>query len=147
VFGGISTSPESSNLKAEHADLHWKDSPGKALSSAQQSNKPVMLDLYADWCAACKKLDRLTFSDNQVSRTLAKSFVPARVNFTEESEETDSLAEKYEVLGLPCVLFLTPEGDEIPGSRVTGFMDASAFLQHINSIGVSRRAMLPQHRY
>ena len=41
---------------------------------------------------------------------------------------------RYQVLGLPTLLFLDQTGNEIAGSRITGFMDALSFLNQMNEL-------------
>jgi thiol:disulfide interchange protein DsbD len=43
---------------------------------AQAKGKPVMLDLYADWCVACKEFEKYTFSDPQVQNALKDGSAP-----------------------------------------------------------------------
>ncbi|MCB0332588.1 MAG: thioredoxin family protein [Bdellovibrionales bacterium] len=118
----------------EGADVEWFEQEQIALQRANEVERPVMIDLYADWCAACKKLDSQTFSDERVAQALKDKVVPTRVNFTTETTHTEELSEKYQVVGLPCILFVTKDGKEIPNSRVTGFMEPDAFLQHIDKV-------------
>ncbi len=46
------------------------DELNQALVEAK--GKPVMLDLYADWCVACKEFEKYTFSDPQVQKALSR---------------------------------------------------------------------------
>ena len=39
----------------------------RLIEEINESNEPVMVDLYADWCVACKELEKYTFSDERVS--------------------------------------------------------------------------------
>lgn len=66
-----------------------------------------MLDLYADWCGACKELEKYTFSDLEVQKGLA-STVLLQVNLTKNSPEKLAILKKLQVLGLPSILFFDP---------------------------------------
>ncbi len=107
------------------------DELDRALASAQ--GKPVMLDLYADWCVACKEFEKYTFSDPQVRQALSHS-VLIQANVTANSAADIALLKRLNVLGLPTILFFDAEGKEHPESRVTGFMDASAFYTHLQNL-------------
>jgi len=97
---------------------------------AQANGKPVMLDLYADWCVACKEFEKYTFSDPQVQNAL-KGTVLLQANVTANNAEDKALLKRLNVLGLPTILFFSGEGEEQAAQRVTGFMDATAFSAHL----------------
>ena len=101
-----------------------------ALASAQ--GKPVMLDLYADWCVACKEFEKYTFSDPQVQQALQNT-VLLQADVTANSAEDVALLKHLQVLGLPTILFFDENGNEQPALRVTGFKDAAAFRAHLRN--------------
>ncbi|MCG1034712.1 protein-disulfide reductase DsbD [Bacillus amyloliquefaciens] len=105
-------------------DLH------RALAQAQ--GKPVMLDLYADWCVACKEFEKYTFSDPQVQNALNDT-VLLQANVTANGPEDKALLKALNVLGLPTILFFNAQGEEQPAQRVTGFMNAAAFSAHLRN--------------
>ncbi len=72
---------------------------------AQAQGKPVMLDLYADWCVACKEFEKYTFSDDKVQRQLANTLL-LQADVTANNAEHATLLKKFNVLGLPTILFL-----------------------------------------
>lgn len=97
---------------------------------AQAKGKPVMLDLYADWCVACKEFEKYTFSAPEVRQAL-KETVLLQVDVTKNSPQDVALLKHLQVLGLPTILFFNAQGEEQPAQRVTGFMDAAAFSAHL----------------
>lgn len=97
---------------------------------AQARGKSVMLDLYADWCVACKEFEKYTFSDPQVQGAL-NGTVLLQANVTANNAQDKALLKQLNVLGLPTILFFNQQGEEQPGQRVTGFMDAAAFSAHL----------------
>ncbi|MCP1438553.1 thiol:disulfide interchange protein DsbD [Erwinia persicina] len=99
----------------------------------QQHNGITMLDLYADWCVACKEFEKYTFSEPQVQNALNKT-QRLQANVTANNAEDKALLARLNVLGLPTILFFDASGKEIPGSRVTGFMDAAAFREHLQKL-------------
>lgn len=97
---------------------------------AQAKGKPVMLDLYADWCVACKEFEKYTFSNPQVQQVLGDT-VLLQADVTANNAQDVALLKHLQVLGLPTILFFDAEGKEHPEARVTGFMDAAAFSAHL----------------
>lgn len=97
---------------------------------AQAKGRPVMLDLYADWCVACKEFEKYTFSDPQVQQALGDT-VLLQADVTANNAKDVALLKHLQVLGLPTILFFDAEGKEHPEARVTGFMDAATFSAHL----------------
>ncbi|ASM24169.1 MULTISPECIES: protein-disulfide reductase DsbD [Serratia] len=103
------------------------------LALQQARGKPVMLDLYADWCVACKEFEKYTFSDAAVQASLANA-VLLQADVTANSAEQAALLKHLKVLGLPTILFFDPAGQELTVQRVTGFMKAAAFNAHLQKV-------------
>lgn len=108
--------------------IHSVDELNQAL--AQAKGRPVMLDLYADWCVACKEFEKYTFTSPEVQQSL-KETVLLQVDVTKNSARDAALLKHLQVLGLPTILFFNEQGEEQPAQRVTGFMDAAAFSAHL----------------
>lgn len=115
-----------------HQEVKWKMLT--SLESIEQSikteNKPVMIDFYADWCAQCKELDEFTYTDPGVIE-LSKNLNNIKIDLTKENE---SITNKFEIKGLPVVVFLSPSGKEYKELRVTGFLNPDEFSKRINSL-------------
>ncbi|CAM6253016.1 TPA: protein-disulfide reductase DsbD [Citrobacter freundii] len=104
------------------------DALNQALEQAR--GRPVMLDLYADWCVACKEFEKYTFSNPQVQQALGNT-VLLQADVTANNAQDVALLKHLQVLGLPTILFFDAEGKEHPEARVTGFMDAATFSAHL----------------
>ena len=125
VFGQTATQ---SQAHLNFTRISNVESLNAALANAR--GKPVMLDLYADWCVACKEFEKYTFSDPQVQQALQNT-VLLQADVTANSAQDVALLKHLQVLGLPTILFFDEDGNEQPALRVTGFMDAAAFRAHL----------------
>jgi thiol:disulfide interchange protein DsbD len=105
----------------------------QALAAANSQGQSVMLDLYADWCVACKEFEKYTFTDSQVIAALSGS-VLMQIDLTDTTDNNIKFQEHFAVLGLPTILFFDTQGQELKTARVTGFMRAEPFAQHINNL-------------
>ena len=98
----------------------------------QHPNKIAMLDLYADWCVACKEFEHKTFADPQVQSALSDVLL-LRVDMTNNSESNRTLMKALAVTGLPTIIFFNQQGEEIQAQRITGFLPAEAFMATLNT--------------
>ena len=134
VWGETSTPSAIENKVVSHVEFKKVKSEAELQQALAENNKPlVMLDLYADWCVACKEFEKETFSDLSVQKAFGDMLL-LQVDMTKNSEENRALMTKYKVLGLPTILFFNRDGKEIEGSRVNGFMPPVEFLQWIEKI-------------
>ena len=134
VWGEVSTPSAVENKAVSHVEFKKVKSEAELQQVLAENNKSlVMLDLYADWCVACKEFEKETFSDPSVQKAFGDMLL-LQVDMTKNSEENRALMTKYKVLGLPTILFFNQDGKEIEGSRVSGFMPPVEFLQWIEKI-------------
>ena len=134
VWGEGSTQSAVENKLVSHVEFKQVKSEAELQQALAGNNKSlVMLDLYADWCVACKEFEKETFSDPRVQKIFGDMLL-LQVDMTKNSEENRALMTKYKVLGLPTILFFNQDGKEIEGSRVNGFMPPVEFLQWIEKI-------------
>lgn len=94
------------------------------LTTAKTQGQPVMLDLYAEWCTACRELDQKTFSDPRIKTSL-KHYRLIRADVTANTVEDRALMQELQVLGLPNVLFFDAQGQMNQQLHIQGFISAS----------------------
>ncbi|MCJ8220140.1 protein-disulfide reductase DsbD [Aeromonas veronii] len=100
---------------------------------AAARGKPVLLDLYADWCVACKEFEHKTFSDPAVRERFGQ-MVLLQADVTANDDADIELLNSLNVLGLPTLIFFDREGKELTGQRVTGFMGPAEFLGRLDQL-------------
>lgn len=134
---GINTGLWGEHTKREHAGhpdfIIAKDLADlrNKIAAANANGKTVMVDLYADWCVACKEFEQYTFPDANVVKALSNT-VWMQMDLTDNTPERQDVFDTFNVLGLPTILFFDRDGNEIAKARVTGFMKADAFADHAN---------------
>ena len=100
----------------------------RALDSAQAQGQWVLLDYYADWCVSCKIMEKTVFGQPQVLEAL-KDVRLLRLDVTLDNADGRELLSRYKVPGPPSMLWIGPDGSERRSQRITGEVDANAFLQ------------------
>ena len=130
AFGG-----EANSAPAEPGapGLAWTSEHDAALAQARAQGRPVIIDFTADWCAACKELERQTFIDARV-RAEAGRFVLVRVDATRMDAAMDALLARYRIPGLPAVVFVDSTGRVLESPRVTSFIPAAQFLEIMKQV-------------
>ena len=103
------------------------------IERANMDNKTVMVDLYADWCVACKEFEKYVFPDPDVIDALSNT-VWMQVDMTDNTPTNLAFQETFDVTGLPTILFFDTSGNELTQSRITGMLPAKEFANHVNDI-------------
>lgn len=107
-------------------ELTWERDEAKAVARARDEARPLIVEFAADWCMACKELERQTWADPRVKRGAAR-FVAVRIDATnDEDPQVKALSAKYRVVGLPTIVVLDAKGQE--QRRFTEFVTADALL-------------------
>ncbi|AKS08860.1 protein-disulfide reductase DsbD [Pseudomonas trivialis] len=98
------------------------------LDDAKAQGQWVLLDYYADWCRSCKIMEKSVFGKTEVMTAL-KGVRLLRVDVTADNDASRKLLERYQIPGPPTFIWIGPNGEERRAQRITGEVDAAAFLQ------------------
>jgi thiol:disulfide interchange protein DsbD len=102
------------------------------LDTAKAQGQWVLLDYYADWCVSCKIMEKQVFGKPQVLDAL-KEVRLLRLDVTADNAASRELLGRYKVPGPPSLLWIGPNGEERRSQRITGDVNAQAFLQRWNT--------------
>ena len=114
--------------------MEWEPYGEAKLAQAQNEGRPVVLDFYADWCIPCLELERITFTDSRVIEA-TDHMVRLKVDLTHfDSPESEEIRRQYNVAGVPTIVFLDDEGNEVTEARVVGFVGPDEFLRRMDRV-------------
>ena len=118
-LGFLFTSGDDSQSTTE--SLNWNTDLNSAITTAKNTNKLVLVDVYAPWCGYCKEMDKNTFQNPQVQEKLS-NYVLVKVN----GDENPDFVMKYQIYGYPTVLILDPDGNIV--KTVSGYQEPDDFI-------------------
>ena len=94
------------------------------------TDRPVMLDFYADWCVSCKEMEQFTYRDARVAERL-QDLLLLQVDVTANNADDQALLKRFGLFGPPGIIFFNGDGKEIRNLRVVGYQPAETFMHAI----------------
>ncbi|HEX6851931.1 MAG TPA: thioredoxin family protein [Candidatus Polarisedimenticolaceae bacterium] len=102
---------------AAEPEIAWESGLARAQQAARAAHKPILVDVWATWCAPCKLMDKTTYRDEEVLSILP-AFVPVKL----DADANEAFLERFRVEAFPTVLVLDEDGREI--GRRRGYVSA-----------------------
>lgn len=113
----------------------------RALELASETNKTILIDVYAEWCSYCQRMRDEVYPDQQVRQILRKYFIPVLVNI--DSEETltylgrsfthEEFSKALENRSTPTYYFMNENGEVV--GKQPGYMPADVFSSLLEFVG------------
>ena len=129
--------PSTSFIEKESIVVFTKlDNTSEVFQSINNAKNITMLDLWADWCVACKELDKYTFSDDRVEKLLKKMNI-IKFDITYNNDDHAKFMSNYKIYGPPALMFFNNDGKEIESARIVGFIDADKFIIELKNLGIN----------
>jgi thiol:disulfide interchange protein DsbD len=116
---------------AAHEKVLWHKVQADAFAAAKASGKPVLIDMWAEWCEACKKMDATTFADPVVLSEIGERWITLKMDLTEDNAETQKIQEVYGLQSLPTLVLLPPDGDASKRSNVMGYVNSATLINNL----------------
>ena len=98
-----------------------------------KSQKPIIIDFYADWCVACLELEKYTFTHENI-RPLLDKFTLIKIDVTEYNQSKQELMQRFNVFGPPSLIFFNSKKQEMPQLQRNGFVNHENFLNLIKDL-------------
>ena len=104
-----------------------------ALEEARTAGMPVMFDFTAEWCVACKELEKYTFPKPEVIAAL-EPFMLMQADVTENDDDDKALLKYFGSFGPPTIAFYDAAGQEQPAYKLVGYVEAEEFTAHVKNL-------------
>jgi len=105
----------------------WLKSLTKAQEKAKASNQLIFVDMFADWCGWCHRMEQEVFP-SQVFQNATDDLVLLRLN-TEDGADGSKLAQRFQVTSLPTFLLITP--DMTIAGIIRGYAPPNDFVKSV----------------
>lgn len=92
--------------------IEWRKDEAAAFAEARDTGKHVMVEFGATWCVPCKEIEKVV-ADDRLYDEITGAFVPLKFDVTEQNERDEALQARYRVPGLPAVVFMDADGNEL----------------------------------
>ena len=114
--------------------FHRLTSPAELEQQLQSARgQKVLLYFGAEWCTACKAMERGAFQDSRVQERL-KEVKILKFDLTDMTEESQAMLKKFGLFGSPAILFFDEQGQEIKAARLIGEQESAALLDYLNKV-------------
>ena len=103
----------------------WITSLAAAQKKSKDSKQLIFVDLFADWCGWCRRMEQEVFP-SQAFQNATDKMVLLRLN-TEDGADGSKIAQQFSVSSLPTFLILTP--DHMIAAVIRGYAPSNEFVQ------------------
>lgn len=104
-------------------ETFWYKDLKAASAAARQTDRPIFIDFWADWCIPCKQMDTQVYTNPRVLETLREKFVAVRLHFDLQRD----LARRFNVEALPYLVFADSHGTPLLYHH--GFLSAADLVK------------------
>jgi len=111
--------------KSVPESIQWQQWSDKTFAMAQQQNKLVLLDISAQWCQFCKKMDAVTYHDAEVIRIINTNYITIKADI----EEHGAVQQLYGRFGVPGTIILSADKKELNKRR--GYISPQQMQWHL----------------
>lgn len=116
---------------AEVGEIAWKDNLAEGLVASKQTGKLVLVELGAEWCPPCRKMEETTYVDPDVVARINRDFIPVKMDL--KGEEAQNLSDSLGIRSIPTALFMNAEGKVI--KKLTGYVGPGKYLEELPPVG------------
>jgi thiol:disulfide interchange protein DsbD len=134
IAGAIWYNTPSETATLPGTGIAWQKYSEAAITKAKAIGQPAIIDFYADWCIPCKELDKFSFSDPRVIEA-SKGIVMLKADLTKgNSPDVKRMIAEFQIKGVPTIVFIGSEGQEVPGLRINQFEKADVVLARMDEL-------------
>lgn len=91
--------------------LTWLNDFQDAVNIAKAENKPILIDIWADWCTACLEMEETSWQDPKLIEFLQQNFIVVKLDYTNLPDDIQILVNRWQINGLPAIAYFKANSD------------------------------------
>lgn len=133
TYTSIAQQPPEDNIDWQQMD--------HALDLASDEDKMILIDVFAEWCPYCQRMQAEVYPDAAVGEQISRYFIPVRINTESEQYLTykgntfteAEFATALRFRSVPTTYFMNADG-EVVGQQ-PGFLPVDVFVNLLAYVG------------
>lgn len=109
-------------------EINWRTDYDAAREEAAAKKLPLVLEITADYCTWCRKLEATTLRDPAIVAAVNKGFIAVKVHREQQGWLTEALG----ITGYPTMLLAAPTGRIALWQE--GYVDAATFQHQLSTM-------------
>lgn len=118
---------EISDNKIDYIKIENIEQLNNQLDVAKNNEKPVFIDIYADWCTTCIKMEKETLNSKEIIDFVNRDFIPLKVDITDINNDKQEILKQYKLQTAPAYIFYNSDG-KMEKKYYIGFLSEKEFL-------------------
>ncbi|WGL59223.1 cytochrome c biogenesis protein CcdA [Pigmentibacter sp. JX0631] len=99
------------STKLTNNKLNWLNDYQRAVEIAKTENKPILIDIWADWCTACLEMEETSWQDPKLIEFLHQNFIVVKLDYTNLPDDIQILVNRWQINGLPAIAYFKASSD------------------------------------
>lgn len=112
--------------------IAWKTDLQVASVEARNQNKKILVDVWAEWCAACLEMEADTWQNSRIIDLINEQYIPVKFDYTRPTNKVSDLLNQWGVVGLPAILIIEPNHLNSPLSISQGALSTDELLKALS---------------
>lgn len=111
----------------EFKKLSFKEAKALAI----KTKKTIFIDCYTDWCGPCKRMAKVSFTNDDVAKVYNDKFINLKVEMEKDADGKE-IARMYRINAYPTVLFINGKGELV--KKAVGLQSPANLIALANSV-------------
>ena len=99
----------------------------EAAAEAKRTNRRILLEVGGEWCSWCHHMDDFFVAHSDLTALRDKNFVIVKINFSEENQNKEVLAQYPAIEGYPHLFVLASDGTLVHSQDTSALEEGKSY--------------------